>query len=111
MGAVCGGAAPNHHGDFHRIEVELLVVSYCVAACPVLQAYPPVKMQGCVDEIAVCVEGKNSELPNIALTVLKKAKVEVEKVCLQDVKKPIDATFQTITPNSFFAVVIVLGED
>ena len=50
------------------------------ALSEVLQAYPPVKMQGCVDEIAVCVEGKNSELPNSALTVLKKAKIEVEKV-------------------------------
>ena len=33
------------------------------ALSEVLQAYPPVKMQGCVDEIAVCVEGKNCELP------------------------------------------------
>ena len=71
---------------------------------------------------------RTASCSKFALTVLKKVKIEVEKVCLQVVKKPIETSLKRISPNIFFfkkiivcviascvtvpvAVVIVLGED
>ena len=42
---LCGGDAPDHHGHFTSVKLELVASAYCVAEAlsEVTQLYPPSK--------------------------------------------------------------------
>ena len=78
---MCGRAANNHHGYPAKVEVELLALTDCVAACVVLGSknYLTLKLRVFVDDITALLRRKNKVTAEMAKKVLNIMKEEVER--------------------------------
>ena len=71
---MCGRAANNHIGYPAEVEVELLALADCVAACVMLGSkfYPTLKLRVFVDDITALLRRKNKVMAEMAKKVMKK---------------------------------------